>query len=631
MKRFNFIILILIINTLLLLYYGKPVIESDGLTYYIIARSFAEDGDFNISEKNYYPDRRFFHYILNKEKNRIGVTFSGGYAILVSPFIRLTRFIGSFCPYINNLSPYYEWPPFIDCIAILLANFFYLNLMFIILYRFLISIFSPLTAFCSIYTAFLGTPLIYYTFTAPAFSQFADTFAFAMFFVSSMMYFQNRAKGSGMMYLFLSGLCLGLSVFIRNNNFVFFIPYAVFILLYSIKEKISIKGILLRYLVLSASAVPFAVLLLIYNLVQYGDPFVTGYSLHGNFIFRSTLLYQLFHPVRGLFIYTPLAAVVIGGLLFAKRHKLQRMLSIWYVIAFFALCQFFHYWRGGISYGHRFSVHLYPVYAFALALIFSAGLKGYRKVLVYALILIFTAYAFAHYNLYVYASATQNSRNYLFRNNDKYDIIDIARSANIALDDVKKWRKTGTRGGLYYLNLYHYAPSLLFLPINNIHRNFLTFLKGISISEKGENLSVDITLRSFDGGIWHPRIFICQFDKRGHYLDQRLILLSTPSCGIKFEKGINILRYSISPEMKFSIFLNEKMIQDEKEMEKADNWIERLNNEEKIAIVLYYASAEIRDGKPKVNKYYRNSEVFDAALFRGLIAENGYPLDQIQN
>lgn len=625
MKTSRYIALILLINTVLLLYYGKPIIESDGLTYYIIARSFAEDGDFNISQKNYHPDRRFFHYVLNEENQKIGVAFSGGYAILIAPFIRITRIVCSFIPYINHLSPYYDWPPFVDGLAILLANYFYLNLMMILLFIYLSRHFRPLAGFISLFAAYLGTPLIYYTYTAPGFTQFADTFAFAVFFITSFLYFEHRKDKTALLYLLFSGLFLGLSVFIRNNNFMFGIPYGIAILYQEIRDKTGFKNLLLKIIALSAGALPFGIMLLFYNYTQYGNALVSGYSLHGNFVLKSTLFYQLFHPVRGLFIYTPLALIVMGGLIFVKKQGFYRMLSIFYILSFFSLCQFFYYWRGGVSYGHRFSVHLYPIYVFALALVFSSSIRGMKKALVYALIALFTLFAFSHYNLYIYAMATKNSRSYLFRERDRFDLCDIARSAMIALDDMKEWFKVGRRGAFYYLHIYHYSPSLLFLPVSNLYNGYLSFLKDIQLNAGVDSVNIDIIIRSFNENTWHPRIFLCSYDRKKLYTDMRLILLSTPSRDIGFTRGENLLRYRIYPDSRFEIYLNGSLLQEARPVEETESWVKRAIEEENIAVVLYYASSEVKDGKTRVKKYYRNFKVFKKEGFGFLFEGNERP------
>lgn len=621
MKYGKYIIFILIINFILLLFYGKPIIESDGLTYYIIARSLAEDLDFNASPKNYHHNRRMFHYIHNEKTNTIGVTFSGGYALLIAPFIRGTRFVSSFLPYINTLQPYHDWPPFIDALAILLANFFYLNILFIILFIYLAKLFNPKAAFFSIYTAFFGMPLIYYTFTAPSFSQFVDAFAFGMFFIFSFLFLKDTGSKKSLVFLFLSGIFLGISVFIRNINLVFGIPYAIGILIKEINNRSRIYEIIMKYSILAISGLPFAIMLLSYNKTQYGDPFTTGYSLHGNFILRSTLHYQLFHPVRGLFIYTPLAIIVILGLIFIKKQKFYRFLSIAYIIAFFSLCQFFHYWRGGVSYGHRFSVHLYPIYVYALCLIFSSNFIKYKKIIIYSLIIIFTFFAFAHYNLYIASVATRDARNYLFRERDKYDIPDIAKSAYIALENMQEWFNAGKIRGLFYLQVYHYSPSLIFLPVSNIHKNHMTFLRDVSFSEKEDHIRFDLIFRSFREQIWHPRIFLYQEEKRNLFHDERLFLASTPSMGVHFIRGRNKLSYKLYPDITYSVYLNGNLILEREDLEYSDKWLKRAMGEERIALLFYYAFAEERDGEPRVTKYYWDRRYFEKSKFSNFLSK----------
>lgn len=603
----KYVVLILLLNTFLFFFYGRPVIEGDGLTNYIIARGFAEEFNFNVKENKYHPNWRMFHFIMSEEEESQGVLFSGGYAVLASPFIICTRYICNLIPFIDNLQPYYSWPPFVDSIAILIANYIYLNIMMVALFYFLKEMFISRMVFLSLFISLIGTPLAFYTFFSPGYSQLFDTFAFSMFYVFSFQYFDTVNSEKKYLFLVSSGVFLGLSIFIRNINIIFAVPFVIAILAKDITKKEGFSCIIRRLAVLFAGIMPFILILMFYNYIQYENPFTSGYLLHGNISFRSTIIYQLFHPDRGLFIYTPLAVMILLSLLFIREHKFYVLLNLGYFISFFAIAQFFQVWRGGISFGNRFSVHLFPIYVFSVCLLF----KQNGKCLLKYFTIIFTLYSFLLFNLFITGMGTKGSRAHLFRERDRYNVVDIVNSSVMALSNIREEFDTGVACGLLYTKLYHDTPSVLFLPFNNIKRNFLTFLYDISV-EYDKYLSVDIVLYSFSEDTWYSRLFICREDKADLYIQDNLILFSTPMVSCDFNRGFNTLKYRFYKDKTYDILINDFQIKDRTRFLKRDNFQELAINEENIGVLFYYAKT---GEEMKILKHYRNQRTFNIDIF----------------
>ena len=541
----RYLLLVLAVNLLLLGWYGRPLIEGDGLSYYILARSLAEDGDIDVSDNRYHPDRSLFCFILNPYKQVIGLVYSGGYALVYAPFLWLARRL-PVPPVLQSLRPYYEWPPFVDGLTILAANFLLLTLMMAYAVYTWSKRFPPGKILLALVLVLLGTPLLYYTFSSPSFSQFADTLAFTLFFILSLQALKERA---GRWHV-LAGMALGLGVTIRNINVVFALVFAIFVL--CAKKQTSWQA-LKRLFAFGLGLLPFALFQLHYNYVQYRDCFKSGYFFQPALAWRSTLWQQLVHPIRGVFVYSPLVLLALVCLVATIRQRGSRY-ALALFAAFFATVQFVQYWWTGVSFGHRFSVHLYILIVYGLCVGFSR--LGMKRLLVVALVLV--AYSFSLFNAYVLAFYSPASRQRLLHNWERFHVGDIYAAACTAYRG-EAGRHCGSAATWLSLQLNHHYPSLFFLPLANLRDRHLAFVWCLGPPRVGKgHVDVELTIASLVETTVFPRVYVYQPNGYGIYGGEQGRLLSVASLDVPLQLGFNRVRYCFFPDFSYDVYVGKQ-------------------------------------------------------------------------
>lgn len=117
-----------------------------------------------------------------------------------------------------------------------------------------------------------------------------------------------------------------------------------------------------------------AALLMLYNLVRFGNPFDTGYHFDAGEGFTNPLLAGLwgllFSPYRGMFWHTPLfIASLVAFVPFARRHRSEASLIALLSIALVTLYSLWWMWWGGFAWGPRFLTPLTPFWVLPLAVV----------------------------------------------------------------------------------------------------------------------------------------------------------------------------------------------------------------------------------------------------------------------
>ncbi len=107
----------------------------------------------------------------------------------------------------------------------------------------------------------------------------------------------------------------------------------------------------------------FALALLFYNQIRFGNPLTTGYRADENFSNNIFLgMYGLlFSPGKGLFVYAPfLAALPFGVWRFYQTRKRELGFSLALGAFYLFLFSAWYYWWGGTNWGPRFLVPTLP-------------------------------------------------------------------------------------------------------------------------------------------------------------------------------------------------------------------------------------------------------------------------------
>jgi 4-amino-4-deoxy-L-arabinose transferase-like glycosyltransferase len=132
-------------------------------------------------------------------------------------------------------------------------------------------------------------------------------------------------------------------------------------------------------------AIPLA-LYITYSLACFGSPLSTGYTYEADAAFRAThavgvvgvsrprlevLYYLTFHPIRGIFLQSPILLVSLAGLYDMAKHREWRLEALVVgaiVAAFFSLNAGFGWWWAGWTFGPRLLIPM--LWFLALPLVF---------------------------------------------------------------------------------------------------------------------------------------------------------------------------------------------------------------------------------------------------------------------
>jgi hypothetical protein len=216
---------------------------------------------------------------------------------------------------------------------------------------------------------------------------FGHTLAAAALFVAFLMAVRWRHSDarSRPWYFCRLGAALGFAVVTEYPAVLAAVP----IFLYALVPRRSEPGKHLpaaSIAALLAGGVLPLTLYLAYNTICFGGPFSVGYAHEATAVFREThatgvlgmkfprpevLYYLTLHPIRGLFLQSPVLLASIAGLYLMARSaewRLEALLVSLIVVAFLLMNAAFAWWWGGWTFGPR---HLIPTLWFlAVPLVF---------------------------------------------------------------------------------------------------------------------------------------------------------------------------------------------------------------------------------------------------------------------
>jgi hypothetical protein len=389
-SRALFIISLCFIFLILSFLYGRAVIQNDGISYYALTASLIEDHDFRLENQHQkFPEVR----VIPLPDGHVASYYSCGFAFMYAPpLLLLDRFTA-----LRNARPYAQNVkfPFSHALGVFIGSVLYGFLSVLLSYFFLIHqrSRSDLAAFLISLAVFIGTPLIFYTFTVPSFAHAADAFLMTCIFYLAVS--GNRLSWRGIRFRnVLLGFLLAFSVLLRNNNIVI-VPVIVLGVLYFEKEK--------RWRTcfeIFAGAIPILILHIFYNIDQYGKVIATGYDVRvtGQQVqyrfFR--FFFILFHPVAGIYPWSPITILSTIGLILAARKKdPAALLALAVVIVVIISIRFAAIIFPGSTFGQRLLVHLYVFWVFGLAEFF----QRFKKPAI-VLACLFTIWSFILFNSY---------------------------------------------------------------------------------------------------------------------------------------------------------------------------------------------------------------------------------------
>lgn len=334
------------------------VINSDGLGYYsylpaLFIYNDASWSFLNDYEKNYRPIGNFIREAPNGRKvNQYFV----GEAVLIAPFFAVAHVTANVADGFS--APYQR--------AVLWSTLFYVCVALYLLTLLVEAYITHRYAALLISAAVLhGTNLYTYAVTEPSFSHAYSFFAITLFLFA----LQRWAKIKSKRYLFTAAVALGFIAIIRPSNLLvlltvpFFLPH----LFQQLKET--------AFSVLLVAVSCCVAVVLIQPLCwhwQTGLWVVDAYTT-ATFNFSSPELFNVLVSFKkGWWVYTPLAAVSLGG--FYALFKVYGVRSMWlfaYVFLNLYVISSWSVWHYGSCFGQRAFVESYAVLAVLLGVWFS--------------------------------------------------------------------------------------------------------------------------------------------------------------------------------------------------------------------------------------------------------------------
>jgi len=342
--------------------------SSDEVQYFSYLRSLYFDQDVSFeNEYRYFYDRNIaqsggFHETFLERETAAGrrVNYGTvGAAILWSPFYAVadlwTR-VGSNHEANGFTAPYVR--------AVAYGSTFYGFLAILLSIRAARLIGGTRGAFVAGLAVWLGTPLLFYMYLAPPFSHACSAFAVALF-VNVWLHIRQRWTARG---AFALGLCAALIAMVREQDVFLALGPAV-------DFAWSARREMRRFLVPAAAGVAGTLLGYLPQLLAYNA--LNGYPGPAEHVQRKMYWYAphglqvLASPNHGLFFWTPLAILALGGLFLVRERIVAVSLAIM-VLSQVYVAGSVESWTVAGAFGQRRFVNLTIILVIGLAALWTA-------------------------------------------------------------------------------------------------------------------------------------------------------------------------------------------------------------------------------------------------------------------
>ncbi len=381
----------------------KQTILSDGKGYYIylpaviiyhdLSLSFVND----IEQKYYYEHTRYdVRSYLNE---RAFSKYSMGVAILLLPFFLIAHVFSL----LFGFSPDGYSQPY--AISVCLGAIFYLGVGLTYLKK-ILSLYKTSAGIKTvIIVAFtFGTSLFYYTIVEPAMSHVYSFAAISMFIYYSKVYFKTGMYK----YIVRLSLILGVVVAIKTLNVLILFCLPFLAEEWSIFENATIIFLKKIKNVITISLFPLFLIFLqwYFYFIQTGTVLTDSYRGESFNFFDPHFIDILFSYRKGLFVYTPLLLICLGGLIVLFRKNKYEFFSflMFFIFLTYILSCWWRWYYGG-SYGLRAYIEYYSLFAILLAVLMNE-LKNSFKVIAVAFVLLLTivcqvqTYQYRYYHIH---------------------------------------------------------------------------------------------------------------------------------------------------------------------------------------------------------------------------------------
>ncbi|MEI6682660.1 MAG: hypothetical protein WCO44_08530 [Bacteroidota bacterium] len=363
----------------------KHIVTSDGRGYYAYLPALLLDHDPTFStvvkrETKLLSYRKYKPGYLEKSGKLIFNKYFTGEAVLLLPFFLAgTLFSWIFGMEIDGYSFFFQLFAGLGALFYLLLGLTYL-----------LQILGHLRirqeiAFLAIILILLGTNLFYYSLWQPTMSH-----VYSFFLINGFMWFSIRATREwNTKNALFAGLFFGLTVLTRPTNSIILllIPFLagnreqlmIFITSFWKRKRATLMFFMLVSAILLIQVAAWY--------IQTGNFFLWSYRHEGFRFFSPEFMNVLFSYRKGLFVYTPLILVSLGGLvILLVRNRLQFFsMALFLATALFIIASWWN-WYYGDGFGLRAFIDYYGIFAILLALLlntvrFRPALAGFVSML----------------------------------------------------------------------------------------------------------------------------------------------------------------------------------------------------------------------------------------------------------
>ncbi|MCW3070655.1 MAG: hypothetical protein JWO44_545 [Bacteroidetes bacterium] len=332
------------------------VIDSDGKGYYMYLPSiFIQKNLASLT-----PDDR---YVFKTTSGAVNKYFAGT-AIAMLPF-----FGGGYITAALTHKPLTGYsPPFQRAISIAAWAYLGLGLLFLAGLLILYNIRTELVCITLIAIVF-GTNLLMYAVYHPSFSHVYSFCFVAMFLYYAKRVFTERRLNHALLLAF----ALGMIVIIRPTNGLIILALPFIAGSWEVMKDTFKAFLNYRLIAVIAVFAGIVSIQLILWHIQTGSFFVQSYKHEGFYFAHPEVLNTLFSFRKGFFLYTPLAAVSLCGLIIvAKKSRFQLYSLLLFFLFLVYITASWWNWYYGPSFGQRPFVEFYPLNAVLLALLLSS-------------------------------------------------------------------------------------------------------------------------------------------------------------------------------------------------------------------------------------------------------------------
>lgn len=338
-------------------------------------------------------------FSLDTVHNKVDTKYTCGVALLASPFFLASGLVSRIAGYDAESGFSMIYMRMMGLAAVV-----YLMLGLWLLRKFLDRRFPAAVSLTVVTLVFLGANLFYYSLIDGMMSHVYSFFLFSVFLYALQEYLLS---GNYRHFILLS-LALSLAILIRPTSIIL----GLLVFTWDAGSLAGCRKRIIHFLRPSHSLVFLSILLLVFLPQLIYWKYLTGSWIHFSYAGEGFTNWRhpriaevLFSPVNGLFAYTPLALLMLAGIiLMIARGKRNG----WPVAAVFAVVTLafasWKMWYFGCSYGQRSFVEYYAVLALPLAWLFDGLFKNRSFALktILLFVVFFMVYANLRYTIVLY-------------------------------------------------------------------------------------------------------------------------------------------------------------------------------------------------------------------------------------